>query len=117
MLSEGVAAKFMRYVQVDTTSAEDSAEVPSTPGQWELARMLADELTLLGLLDVEVDEHCFVVGRLPSNMDRPVPAVGFVAHMDTVPGVPGRSVTPRVHQTYPGGDISVGPGLILRPRE
>ena len=117
LLGEGVAAKFMRYVQVDTASAEDRAEVPSTPGQWELARMLADELTQLGLIDVRVDEHCFVLGRLPSNMDRPAPAVGFVAHMDTVPGVPGRGVTPRVHKNYQGGDISVGHGVILSPLE
>jgi len=117
LLNEGIAAKFMRYVQVDTASAEDRAEVPSTPGQWELARMLADELTQLGLVDVRVDEHCFVIGRLPSNMDGPAPAVGFVAHMDTVPGVPGRGVTPRVHQNYQGGDISVGHGLILSPVE
>ena len=116
LLSEGVAARFMRYVQVDTTSAEDSAEVPSTPGQWELARMLADELKQLGLIDVQVDEHCFVIGRLPSNMDRPTPAVGFVAHMDTVPGIPGRGVVPRVHHNYQGGDISVGHGVVLSPK-
>lgn len=115
--TEGVVAKFMRYVQVDTQSADDSAEVPSTPGQWELARMLADELAQLGLLDVEVDEHCFVIGRLPSNTDRPAPAVGFVAHMDTVPGVPGRGVTPQVHVNYQGGDISVGHKVVLSPEE
>ena len=117
LLGEGIAAKFMRYVQVDTTSAEDSTEVPSTPGQCELARMLADELMQLGLIDVRVDEHCFVIGRLPSNMDQAAPAVGFVAHMDTVPGVPGRGVTPKAHASYQGGDISIGHGVVLSPKE
>lgn len=117
LLTEGVAEKFMRYVRLDTTSCEESEGVPSTPGQWELARMLADELRRMGLEDVSLDENCFVIGRLPSNMDRPAPAVGFAAHMDTAPGVPGRGVVPVVHRRYQGGDICVGHGVVLSPDE
>jgi tripeptide aminopeptidase len=117
LLTEGVAEKFMRYVRLDTASCEESEGVPSTQGQWELARMLEDELRRLGLADVSVDEHCFVIGRLPSNMDQPAPAVGFVAHMDTAPGVPGRGIAPVVHRKYQGGDICIGHGVVLRPDE
>lgn len=115
LLSEGVAAKFIRYARVDTTSSEQSESTPSTEQQWELARMLEGELKAIGLVDVAVTEHAFVIGRLPSNVDRPAPAVGFVAHMDTVPGIPGSGVKPVVHSNYSGGPIEVGHGVVLDP--
>ncbi|HHY62201.1 MAG TPA: peptidase T, partial [Firmicutes bacterium] len=66
LMQEGVAEKFMRYVRVNTESSDETDTTPSTEGQWDLARMLAEELRALGLEDVAVDEHCFVIGRLPS---------------------------------------------------
>lgn len=114
LLNEGVVAKFLRYVQIDTTSAEDPQEVPSTPGQWELARLLASELETLGLEDVKVDEHAIVTATLPARGADQALAIGFLAHMDTSPAAPGRGVKPLVHRAYPGGDISLPAGPVLR---
>jgi len=91
LMQEGVAEKFMRYVRVNTESCDEAETTPSTSAQWDLAHMLAGELSALGLQDVEVDEHCFVIGRLPSNLSKPAPAVGFIAHLDTVPGIPEKA--------------------------
>jgi tripeptide aminopeptidase len=117
LMQEGVAEKFMRYVRVNTESCDEAETTPSTSGQWDLARMLAGELSALGLQDVEVDEHCFVIGRLPSNLSKPAPAVGFIAHLDTVPGIPGEGVKPMVHRGYQGDDIELGHGVVLSPEE
>ncbi len=81
LLSEGVVAKFLRYVQVDSPSG-DGEGVPSTPEQWDMARLLERELKALGLSDVKVDEHAIVTATLPGN--RPgAPAIGFLAHFVT----------------------------------
>jgi tripeptide aminopeptidase len=117
LMQEGVAEKFMRYVRVNTESSDETDTTPSTEGQWDLARMLAEELRALGLEDVAVDEHCFVIGRLPSNLDKPAPAVGFMAHLDTVPGIPGEGVKPVMHRGYAGGEIEIGHGVILSPED
>jgi tripeptide aminopeptidase len=117
LMQEGVAEKFMRYVRVNTESCDEAETTPSTSCQWDLAHMLAGELAALGLQDVEVDEHCFVMGRLPSNLSKPAPAVGFIAHLDTVPGIPGEGVKPMLHRGYQGGDIEVGHGVVLSPKE
>jgi tripeptide aminopeptidase len=117
LMQEGVAEKFMRYVRVNTESCDEAETTPSTSAQWDLAHMLAGELSALGLQDVEVDEHCFVMGRLPSNLSKPAPAVGFIAHLDTVPGIPGEGVKPMVHRGYQGDDIEVGHGVVLSPKE
>ncbi|MEA4882648.1 MAG: peptidase T [Clostridia bacterium] len=117
LLAEGVSEKFMQYVKVNTQSSDLTDDTPSTPGQWDLARVLETELLGLGLSDVCVDEHCFVIGRLPSNLDQPAPAVGFMAHLDTVPGVPGAGVVPVMHREYQGGEIHVGHGVILSPAD
>lgn len=117
LLEESVADKFMRYVQVDTVSSELTGVTPSTPGQWDLARMLEAELNEMGLADVEVDEHCFVLGRLPAAPGVKAPAIGLVAHLDTVPGIPGEGVKPVMHRAYAGGRIEVGNGVVLNPAD
>lgn len=116
LLNEGLVAKFTRYVQVDTTSDESAPGVPSTPGQWELARLLVQELETLGLSDVAIDEHAIVTATLPGNTPRS-PAIGFLAHVDTVPGVPGSGVKPIIHRRYAGGPIELPAGPVLRPEE
>lgn len=115
LLSEGVVAKFLRYVQVDSPSG-DGEGVPSTPEQWDMARLLERELKALGLSDVKVDEHAIVTATLPGN--RPgAPAIGFLAHFDTYPGTPGRGVKPLVHRNYDGGEIRLPAGPVIRPED
>jgi tripeptide aminopeptidase len=97
--------RFLRYVQVDTQSDSNSESCPSTPGQWNLARMLADELKAIGLEDVTVDDNGYVMATLPANTDDPVPTVGFIAHMDTATDMTGAGVKPKVIERYEGGDI------------
>jgi tripeptide aminopeptidase len=105
--SESVVSRFLRYVRIDTQSREDQPAVPSTPGQWDLARLLASELKALGAADVRMSETCMVYARLPGNVPHTdtVPVVGFIAHVDTSPAVSGAHVNPVVHANYQGGDI------------
>ncbi len=85
---------------------EGAPAVPSTPGQWELARLLADELRSLGAEQVRVSDTCMVYAPIPANAgDAGAPAVGFIAHVDTSPAVSGANVRPIVHANYQGGDI------------
>lgn len=75
-----VLERFLRYVQIDTTSNEESCESPSTKGQLKLAREVLKELKTLGLQDVTLDDNGYVMALLPANIERNVPAVGFIAH-------------------------------------
>ncbi|MCK5072471.1 MAG: hypothetical protein KAQ98_03535, partial [Bacteriovoracaceae bacterium] len=105
--------RFLRYVRVNTQSMHDAKCFPSTEGQFRLARILVRELKELGISDAKVDDHCYVIATLPSNIptDHPahgkVPAIGFVAHLDTSPDFSGENVSPNVIK-YEGGDISIG---------
>jgi tripeptide aminopeptidase len=104
---EAVLDRFIRYAKINTQSKEDTGKVPSTDAQFDLARLLAKELTALGVDQVRVSEHGIVYGLLPSNLPpgSRAPAVGFISHMDTAPNEPGAGVTPIVHRNYQGGDI------------
>ena len=107
--SEGVVDRFLRYVRIDTQSREDQPTVPSTPTQWTLARLLANELEQLGAHDVRVSEYCMVYASIPATISGSVhiPTVGFLAHVDTSPAVTGANVNPIVHRNYQGGDITL----------
>lgn len=103
-----VVENFLRYVKIDTQSSEETSDrVPSTEKQRDLAKLLYQELTALGAENVRYDEvHSYVYAVIPSNMDQEqVPAVGFIAHMDTAPAVSGAHVNPRVIENYDGNDI------------
>ncbi|WP_324716914.1 peptidase T [Carboxydochorda subterranea] len=115
LLQEGLLQRFLRYVQVDSPSAEGAADVPSTPEQWEMARLLFGELQALGLSGVTLSEHGIVTATLPGPAGAPV--VGLLAHYDTFPGVPGKGVRPLVHRRYAGGDIPLPAGPVLSPRD
>jgi tripeptide aminopeptidase len=88
-IKKTVLEKFLRYIAIDTRSSEESGTHPSTTGQFTLARVLSDELTALGLQNVTLDEHCYVMATLPSNVDKHLPTIGLIAHLDTSPEIPG----------------------------
>lgn len=104
---ETVFDRFMRYVKIDTQSAEDQTTVPSTKKQFVLANLLAEELKKLGVTNVRVSEFSIVYGMIPGNLadNSKVPTIGFIAHMDTSPAVSGANVNPIIHKNYQGGDI------------
>lgn len=104
---ESVLSRFLRYVKIDTQSKEDQPSVPSTKKQFNLANLLARELKELGIESVRVSESAIVYARVPGNLpdNSKVPAIGFIAHMDTSPAVLGENVHPLIHTNYQGGDI------------
>ena len=106
-----VKERFLKYVQVLTTSDENSASCPSTEGQWTLARMLVDEMKALGIADARVDEHGYVYGTIPAKGDHPA-KVGLIAHMDTSDGVVGSTV-PQVIPNYDGKAITLKNGVVI----
>ncbi len=112
-----VTERFLRYVKFDTKSDEHSETFPSTEGQKVLARELAAELKDMGIEDAAVDENGYVMGTVAANAQGDIPTVGFIAHMDTSPEVSGTNVRPRLTENYDGGDIILGAGFVLSPKE
>ena len=112
-----VLDRFLRYVGYDTQSREGADAYPSTPGQLILLRDLLSELQTLGLTDATMDDHGYVTATIPPTSTKPaVPAVGFIAHVDTSPEMSGAGVRPIVHRGYDGRDIVLpdGPEAVLR---
>ena len=97
--------RFLKYVSFDTQSSEETEVTPSTPGQMVFAKYLKEELESLGLEDITLDEHGYLFATLPANIDKPVPTIGCIAHMDTSPDMSGKDVSPRIVQNYDGSDI------------
>ena len=114
-----IVERFLKYVSFDTQSAEDSETTPSTEKQWILARYLKEELEGIGLTEVEIDEHAYVYATLPANTDKPLPTVGFIAHMDTSPDCSGKDVKQRIVKDYDGGDIVLdeAAGIVTSPKK
>ena len=110
--------RFFRYIAFDTQSDEGRTTCPSTPGQLTLAMHLADELKSLGLQQVELDDNGYLTALLPANVTTPVPAIGFIAHMDTAPDYSGHKVQAQLVESYQGGEIALGSGHeVLSPIE
>ena len=109
--------RFVKYVQVDTQSDANNPDFPSTEKQWDLARILVDELKEIGMQDVTLDDHCYIMATLPSNVDFKVPTIGFIAHIDTSPDYSGTNVKPQIHKNYDGGDILLNKAenIVLSP--
>jgi len=101
---EKILDRFLRYVAVETTSNEESDSQPSSACQLDLLRMLADELNAMGV-KAELDEWGYVMATIPSNIDKEVPAVGFIAHVDTAPDASGKDIKPRIVENYDGEDV------------
>ena len=85
MNKEEVLERFLSYISIDTESDASSPTTPSTDKQWDLARKLHQELIDMGMSDVTIDEHAYVMATLPSNVDHEVPTIGFISHFDTTP--------------------------------
>jgi len=116
---EKILDRFLRYVGVDTQSNEESESQPSTAKQWDLLKMLCAELQEMGI-EAELDEYGYVMGTIPSNIPgKDIPAVGFIAHVDTAPDASGKDVKPQIIPDYDGSDIALKgvPGLFLKPSE
>lgn len=97
--------RFVRYITIDTQSNPNTKAFPSTEKQWDLAHLLVDELKEIGLDDISLDENCYLMATLPSNVDLKVPTIGFIAHLDTSPDYSGANVKPQFHPNYNGEDI------------
>lgn len=114
---ENLRERFIRYVKTETTSDESSVSVPSTQTQLEFAKALAHELVEIGMSEVTVDSKGYVMASLPSNTNRKLPVIGFIAHMDTSPDMSGKDVKPQIFENYKGGTIQLNDelGIILSP--
>ena len=112
---EKITDKFLRYISVDTQSDPDSDTQPSSARQLDLLKMLKDELSAMGI-DATLDEYGYVMASIPSNCGKDVPAVGFIAHVDTSPDASGAHIKPQIIENYDGGDIMLRgvPGLALK---
>ena len=115
---EKILDRFLRYVAVETTSNDASDTQPSSSCQLDLLKMLADELNAMGV-KATLDEWGYVMATIPSNIDKDVPAVGFIAHADTAPDASGADIHPQIIENYDGGDIELKgvPGLSLKVSE
>lgn len=111
--------RFLNYVKYETTSDESSTSVPSTNTQLEFAKTLAKELKDIGLQDVSLDDNGYVMATLPSNVEKDVPVIGFIAHMDTSPDMSGKDVKPNIVKNYDGKDIILNKekNIILSPKD
>jgi tripeptide aminopeptidase len=116
---QSVIERFLRYVKIDTQSDEAIEKHPTTEKQFNLAKVLVEELKALGLGEVQMDEHGIVTATLPSNLDHEPPVMGLLAHMDTSPGLSGENVNPQLVENYDGGDIILDQKskIVLSPRE
>ncbi|MCY7783022.1 MULTISPECIES: peptidase T [unclassified Bacillus (in: firmicutes)] len=116
-MKEEIIERFTTYVKVDTQSDESVDTCPSTPGQLTLGNMLVDELKSIGMQDAAIDENGYVMATLPSNTEKDVPTIGFLAHVDTATDFTGKNVNPQIVDNYDGKDIVLNEQLqvILSP--
>ncbi|MCF2709915.1 peptidase T [Bacteroides pyogenes] len=111
--------RFLKYVSFDTQSDESTGVTPSTPKQMVFAEYLKAELEALGLEEITLDEHGYLFATLPSNVEKEVPVIGFISHMDTSPDMTGKDVSPRIVENYDGTDISLSAegNIVLSPAQ
>lgn len=111
--------RFLKYVSFDTQSDPTTGVTPSTAKQLVFAEYLKSELEALGLEDISLDEHGYLFATLPSNIDKDVPTIGFIAHLDTSPDMTGANVNPRIVKNYDGGNILLcaDEQIVLSPKQ
>nr|WP_299486037.1 peptidase T [uncultured Allomuricauda sp.] len=114
---EKLLPRFLEYVSIDTQSDPYSKSTPSTEKQWNLAKKLVMELHQIGMQEVSIDEHAYIMATLPSNIEKPVPTIGFISHFDTTPDFSGKNVKPQIIQDYDGSDIILNKkkNIVLSP--
>jgi len=114
---EKLIERFIKYIKIDSQSDPESNTTPSTEKQWNIAKVLVEDLKEIGMQDVEIDKHGYVYATLPANTDKNVPTIGFIAHYDTAPDYSGANVNPQFVYNYDGSDIVLNKekGLILSP--
>ena len=114
---EDIIKRFVGYVTVDTESDPASDTTPSTAKQWDLANALVEELKAIGLEDVTIDKHAYIMATLPSNVAHDVPTIGFISHFDTTPDFTGANVKPQIIDSYDGEDIILNKeeNIVLSP--
>jgi len=100
-----ITNRFIKYITIDTESDPNNPAFPSSDKQWDLAKVLVKELEQIGMQDVDLDENCYIMATLPSNIDYKVPTIGFVSHIDTSPDFTGKNINPQVIYNYDGKDI------------
>ena len=112
-----VVDRFLKYVSFDTGSSETSETTPSTEKQMRLAEMLKAEVESMGLTEISLDEHAYLMATLPANTDAKIPTIGFIAHLDTSPDMSGENVKPRIVENYDGTDIVLNEkdNIVLSP--
>ena len=114
---EPITNRFLKYVTMDTESDPRNPAFPSTDNQWNLAKVLVDELQQMGMEEIDLDENCYLMATLPSNITYEVPTIGFIAHMDTSPDYTGANVNPQIIENYQGNDILLNKeqNIVLSP--
>ena len=119
LVMNSLVERFLKYVQIDTDSNPESNACPSSEIQWDLAKVIVEDLKALGMEDITLDENCYIMATLPANCDEDIPAIGFIAHMDTAPSYNGRGVKPRIVENYNGEDIvlNADENVVLSPKD
>ncbi|HWQ91925.1 MAG TPA: peptidase T [Clostridia bacterium] len=114
-MAETLLSRFLRYVQIDTCSSDQSQSCPSTPGQWDLLQMLKSELEQLGASEVDLTQFGYLLATIPATTKRRKPTIAFFAHVDTAPDFSGKGVKPMVHRNFNGRPIRFpdNPRLVL----
>ena len=114
-----ITERFINYVTINTESDPNNPAFPSTESQWNLAKILEKELIEIGMQDVELDDNCYIMATLPSNLEYKLPTIGFVAHIDTSPDFSGANVKPKIVENYQGNDIVLNEEqqIILSPND
>ncbi len=115
MMKEQLLKRFTSYVKIDTQSNESNEQCPSTEGQLVLANQLVEELKEIGMDEVNIDENGYVMATLPANVDKDLPVIGFLAHVDTARDFTGKDVRPQIVENYDGGDIQLNEEVVLSP--
>lgn len=116
-MKEKVIERLIWYAKIDTQSDPESFTTPSTKKQWDLLNVLKDELAEIGLTDITLDENGYLFATLPANTDKPVPTIGFLAHVDTSPDFSGTNVQPKRIDNYDGGEIQLNDECTLSPNQ
>ena len=114
-----IVERFLKYVSFDTQSNNKTGLTPSTPGQMLFAQYLAEELQQIGITDLKLDRNGYIMATLPSNVEKDIPVIGFIAHIDTSPDMTGRKVQPRIVEKYDGNNIILNEdeGILLTTKD